>query len=202
MRYEIHGYAVVSADDRIADADGCMPIELRNEADWIYFQGELDRAALTVLGRLTHDAAPNERGRRRLVLSSKHPGLEQRQDAWWCNPAQVPIEQALAAAGPGGGRIAVIGGMRVFDLFLATGYDLFHLTRVRDARLPGGQPLFSAVQQGLRAEEILAQHGLVAADCRVLDETAEVTLTVWCRSQQLSSPPGESALSRSGRRLP
>src|SRR5271169_3255695 len=43
---EIHGYAIVSDDDRIADASGGMPTTLRNEADWAYFQAELDRADL------------------------------------------------------------------------------------------------------------------------------------------------------------
>ena len=34
----IHGLAIVSRDDRIADAAGAMPDSLRNEADWAYFQ--------------------------------------------------------------------------------------------------------------------------------------------------------------------
>src|SRR4051812_36675988 len=49
---EIHGYAIVSDNDCIADASGQTPDMLRNEADWAYFQAELNRSTVTVLGRL------------------------------------------------------------------------------------------------------------------------------------------------------
>jgi len=55
---QIHGYAIVSADDRIAIAGQDAP-GLHNEADWAYFQRELDRADLVALGRLGHEANPN-----------------------------------------------------------------------------------------------------------------------------------------------
>ncbi|HVL71523.1 MAG TPA: hypothetical protein VM434_06515, partial [Beijerinckiaceae bacterium] len=103
---EIHGYALVSADDRIADADGRTPDSLRNEADWAYFQRELDRAALVVLGRLGHEANPNP-GRTRMVVTSRVAGLERGPEGWLWNPARVPWAQAAAAALPGGGRVAV-----------------------------------------------------------------------------------------------
>ena len=53
------GYAIVSADGFIADDDGHMPDSLKFEADWAYFQAALDRADITLIGRLTHEAAPN-----------------------------------------------------------------------------------------------------------------------------------------------
>ena len=43
-RCVIHGYAIVSADDRIAGKDGRMPPELHNDADWKRFQAALDPA--------------------------------------------------------------------------------------------------------------------------------------------------------------
>ena len=54
-------------DDRIADADGRMPAALRNDADWAYFQAELDRADWVAHrpGEPRGDAQP--KGRRRLV---------------------------------------------------------------------------------------------------------------------------------------
>ena len=61
----IEGYAIVSDDDLIAGPDGRTPDALRNEADWAYFQRELDRADLVALGRLGHEANPNVRQRRR-----------------------------------------------------------------------------------------------------------------------------------------
>jgi hypothetical protein len=73
---EVHGYAIVSEDDRIADADGVTPASLRNDADWSYFQSELDRAAVTVLGRAGHELNPNRRNRLRIVLSTSVRDLE------------------------------------------------------------------------------------------------------------------------------
>ena len=106
------------------------------------------RSVVTVLGRLGHEANPNPKGRNRLVLSSAARGVERRADAWWWNPAEAPLAEALAAAAPQGGIVAVPGGMRVFDLFLAAGYDAFHLTRVASVLVPDGTPVFSAVRDG------------------------------------------------------
>ena len=129
--WRIHGHAIVSADDKIAGPDGLTPASLRNEADWQRFQRALDDAAVTVLGRLGHEANPNAKGRNRLVLSSSAPGVERRADAWWWNPCRAPLEAALRQAAPGGGIVAVPGGRQVFDLFLDIGFDAFHLARAR-----------------------------------------------------------------------
>ena len=92
-----HGHAIVSADDRIADASGLTPPSLRIAADWDRFQAALDRSVVTVVGRLGHEANPNRRGRNRLVLSSHADGVERRPDAWWWNPAAAPLADALGA---------------------------------------------------------------------------------------------------------
>ena len=178
---EIHGYAIVTDDDRIAGADGQTPKSLRNEADWLNFQRELDRADLVVLGRLGHQANPNVKGRRRLVVSNGAAGLESREGEIWWRPAVKPWREISAALLPYGGRVAVPGGQGVFDLFLAIGYDAFHLTRAEGATAPGGRALFSACDQGLRAEAVLADAGLEPGERRVLDEAAKVALTVWRR---------------------
>ena len=57
--FRIEGHAIVSRDDRIADAGGAMPPGLRNDADWHNFQSALDEAAIVVLGRRSHVTAPN-----------------------------------------------------------------------------------------------------------------------------------------------
>ena len=180
--YPIHGHAIVSADDRIADAAGATPPALRNEDDWVRFQAALDAAAVTVLGRLGHEANPNFRRRNRLVLSSGTRGVERRADAWWWNPAEAPLAEALARAAPGGGIVAVPGGRRVFDLFLAVGYDEFHLARAERVHLPGGVPIFTAVLSGRTAEAILAER-LTAGPAEPIDRQAGVSLTVWRRPQ-------------------
>lgn len=179
--WRIHGHAIVSADDRIAGADGLTPPSLRNEADWRRFQRALDRAAITVLGRLGHEANPNAKGRNRLVLSSSARGVERRTDGWWWNPADTTLEVALRRAAPGGGIVAVPGGRRVFDLFLALGFDEFHLARAESVHIPDGIPLVSPVLQGRSAADLLAASGLVADGTEALDRKAKVTFTRWRR---------------------
>ncbi len=177
--WRIHGHAIVSADDKIAGADGLTPPELRNEADWQRFQQALDKAAVTVLGRLGHEANANVKGRNRLVLSSSAKGVERRADGWWWNPAEAPLEVALQEAAPAGGIVAVPGGRQVFDLFLGLGFDEFHLARARSVRLPQGIPVFSGLSETRPAEALLAAHGLVAGKTEVIDSAANVTLTRW-----------------------
>lgn len=179
MTTEIHGYAIVSDSDRIAGEDGQTPDALRNDADWAYFQAELDRADLVVLGRLGHAANPNRRDRHRLVLSSTAQGVERRPDAWWWNPAAAPWNEARAIVLPFGGRVAVPGGRRVFDLFLALGYDAFHLSRAKGVHIIGGTPLFTACRDGMSAERVFTGRGLVAREIRVLDPRIPVELTIW-----------------------
>ena len=180
MKYFIHGHAIVSADDRIADAAGKVPRVLRNPADWARFQAALDGAAVTVLGRRGHLANANLNGRNRLILSSDARGIGQRADGWWWNPAGASLDQALAAAAPAGGTVAVVGGRRVFDLFLASGYDRFDLARA-PGTIPLGIPVFSAIFAGRKAEDLLAESGLVPGPTEMLDPQVGVSLVVWTR---------------------
>jgi hypothetical protein len=181
--YRIEGHAIVSADDRIAGADGMTPAALNNASDWARFQAALDAAALVVVGRVSHEANPNRNGRRRLIVSSSSAGIEQRRDGWWWNPKRNSLTEALAAAAPGGGTIAVPGGRLVFDLFLALGFDAFYLSRSARVRLPDGVPIFSAVARGETAAALLSAHGLVVEQEETLDPDAGVVLSTWRRAQ-------------------
>jgi len=180
-KVEIHGYAIVSDNDRIADANGLMPDVLRNDADWAYFQAGLDRSAVTVLGRLGHEANPNPKGRLRLVLSSSSKGLERRSDGWWWNPDLISWEEAIGTVLPQGGRVAVPGGRRVFDLFLNIGYSAFHLARAEGTYIPDGVALFSACDESKSAEQVLSGRGLKPDARRILDPAIPVSLVVWWR---------------------
>ena len=190
LRIRCHGHAIVSDDDRIADADGRMPEALRNDADWRQFQAALDAADIVLLGRLGHEAHPNP-GRRRMVVSGSARALEKRADAWWWNPEGLPLAEALAriaiedAIVPRGGvlHVAVPGGTQVFDLVLAgPGFDVFDLARKAGVRVPGGRPVFSACDMlGQGTEEVLAGAGLAASPSQFLDPAAGVTLTRWRR---------------------
>lgn len=180
-RYEIHGHAIISDNDCIADADGRMPDALRNEADWRLFQSELDRAALVVLGRGGHLAHPNVRQRPRMVVSSHVDGVERRDDGWWWNPGRASLGEALRLAAPEGGRIAVPGGRRINDLFLSLGFDAFQLVRKRGIVIPRGIPVFTRAWVAGSAERLLASHGLHPSRTEELDAEAGVALTVWTR---------------------
>lgn len=176
IRYEVEGHAIVSADGMIADAAGLMPEPLRNEADWRIFQAALDRAAVVVVGSLGHRRHPNP-GRRRLVFTSQVAAIETDPSdplAVLFNPAGAPLDRALAFGDFPPGIIAVTGGRRVFDHFLAR-FDRFALAEVDGFVLPGGIPCFS----GGHPRTMLAASGLRPDGRRVIDQSAAVSLTVW-----------------------
>jgi dihydrofolate reductase len=178
--WPIELYAILSADDCIADANGTMPGELMNDADWQYFQGELDSCAIVVLGRRSHEAAPNSAGRRRIVMTSGSGGLESRDGACWWNPARISLDQMLTEIVPDGGKVGVPGGQQVFEYFLHAGFDRFHLSRAANVRLPGGTRAFSSPGT---AEDRLRLAGLVPGAERVIDPEAQIVLTIWDRKE-------------------
>jgi hypothetical protein len=183
IAYKIQGHAIVSADDKIADAVGAMPAQLRNPADWRRFQSALDRAAIIVLGRMGHLFHPNVHRRPRLVMSTSARAIERRNDAWWWNPVQVTLSEALAVCAPAGGLVAVPGGRRVYDFFLKHGYDEFHLARMAGVAIPDGVPIFTECASGRTADALLTEHGLTPHSTETLDARARVTLTIWKRPE-------------------
>ena len=145
--HRVEGYAIVSADGMIADRNGDMPDAIRNDADQRFLQIEMDRAAVIVHGRHSHEGGPRAGKRKRIIVTRQvaavapdpaHPNAVR-----W-NPAGATLEQAMAALQVGDGVIAVIGGTGIFGLFLPL-YDAFHLTRAANAHIPGGRPLFPQV---------------------------------------------------------
>jgi hypothetical protein len=178
---EVHGYALVSNNDCIAAADGVTPPTLRNAKDWEYYQNAQAHSALVVFGRRSHEFEPNVRGEARLVVSRTAAGLEQRADGWWWDPAQVGWPEVAARLLPGGGEVAAGGGQGLFDLFLAIGFDAFHLSRARHVTLPGGLPIFSACGAGVTADQVLTNAGLRVGEHLPLDPEAGVEMDVWRR---------------------
>jgi hypothetical protein len=182
MPVEIVGHAIVSADGRIAAADGRTPPALHNAKDWTRFQAALDAAALVVLGRLGHERHPNP-GRRRLVVTSRVAALDAADSlAIRWNPAALPFETVLARLGLVDGTVAVTGGRRVFDLFLPR-FTRFELVTVAGVTLPDGIPCFSAGPPS----EVLPAAGLGLTAATPLD--AGVTLAIWRRP----TPPADGA---------
>jgi hypothetical protein len=181
-KIEIHGYAIISDDDKIAAADGLLPPSMRNDKDWGYYQNALAFSDLVVFARASHELEPNTRGDRRLVISrSAAGGLEQRVDAWWWDPAEVEWGEVVARLLPSGGVVATGGGEVAFDLFLGIGYDAFHLSRAKGVKLPGGRFVFSACNARVSAEAVLTGAGLRVAETIPLDPEHGVEMRVWRR---------------------
>jgi dihydrofolate reductase len=183
-RSRIEGYAIVSADGMIADADGRMPNSLVIEADQRFFQDGLDRAAAIVHGRHSHEGGPRAARRHRLILTRKVAALApdpSHPNALLWNPVGASLAEARQALGAPEGTLAVIGGTEVFGLFLPL-YDAFHLSRAAHARLPGGRPVFPDVPAH-SPEELLARHGLAPGERRDLDPVAGVSVVTWLRQR-------------------
>ena len=185
QRIRVEGYAVVSADGMLADRDRKMPESLKIDADAQFFTEGLERAALVVHGRNSHEQQANSDRRRRLILSRRiadlatHPSIPLAK-LW--NPAGVSFAEACRTLGVTQGMVAVTGGAEVFRLFLDIGFDAFHLSRVGTVRLPGGRPVFPEVPP-LTPEQVLAKHGLRPGAARTLDADADATLVTWTPPQ-------------------
>jgi dihydrofolate reductase len=181
--HRIEGYAIISADGMIADANGAQPPELIVKADQRFFRDGLARADAVAHGRFSHERGPGSAARKRLVLTRSIEGLaphpRYRKGLLW-NPAGVSFEDAWQAIEVADGSLAVIGGTDTFGLFLGIGYDAFHLTRANRARLPGGRPVFPDVPRR-SPEEVLAEHGLTPGPSHVLDPAVEASLVTWQR---------------------
>ena len=160
-----------------------MPASLRHEADQNFLQANLDRADILVHGRHSHEGGPRAPRRKRLIVTRQiaaiAPDPSQPNALLW-NPTGATLEQALAAAGAPGGKIAVIGGTQVFGMFLPL-YDAFHLSRAVHARIPGGRSVFPEVGPRATPEDVLARHGFRPRPRRDLDAAKGVTLVTWER---------------------
>jgi dihydrofolate reductase len=179
----IEAYAIVSEDGMLADANRVMPDGLKVEADQRFFHEGLNRAAVVVHGRHSHEGGPDAAARHRLVVTTRAPALApdpKHPNSLLWNPQGATLEQAWTALGAPTGVLAVIGGPEVYRLFLDR-YDAFHLTRAANVRLPGGRPVFPEIGPGRTPEDILAGHGLTPGDTRVLDPARGVTLVTWQR---------------------
>lgn len=182
MSFSFEGYVIVSADGMLADASRVMPDSLKFEGDKLFFEQALDRAALIVHGRNSHEQQPNSPKRKRLILTRKIKDLTvdpEMPNATLWNPGHASFEAACAFADVASGVVAVIGGPVVFDLFMDR-YDTFWLSLAPHVRLPGGEGCFVGVPERT-PQEVLASHGMNPGAAYVLDAAHEVTVTPWRR---------------------
>ncbi len=159
-----------------------MPETLKFEGDKRFFEAGLDRAALIVHGRHSHENQPNSHLRKRMILTRKIASLavdpELPNASLW-NPQGASFEKACAFADVKTGMVAIIGGPAVFDMFMDR-YDTFWLSEAPRVRLPGGEGCFPQVP-GETPHQVLAAHGLRPGERIVLDSEHDVTVTPWRR---------------------
>lgn len=180
MNLRIEGYAIVSDDGMLADAEGLMPASLKIDADQKFLSDGLDRADVIVHGRHSHEDQPQSPHRRRLIATRSVPTLAPSPNyprAMLWNPAGLSLDKALEALDIEGGIVAVLGGTDVFGLFLKR-YDVFNLSRASGVTLPGGRPVFPHVP-AMNPEDVLAESGLVARPRVTLDAARGATLVSW-----------------------
>jgi hypothetical protein len=181
LRFE--GYVIVSGDGMLADAQNVMPDQLKFEGDKRFFTAALDRAALIVHGRHSHEDQPNSPRRKRIIVTRKVAAIEpdpSNPKALFWNPASAPFDAACERAGVSSGAVAIIGGPAVFDMFMDR-YDTFWLSVAPKVRLPGGEPCFPGVPMRT-PEQILAAHGLKPGKAQLLDPEDGVSVTPWRRA--------------------
>jgi dihydrofolate reductase len=181
--FAIRGYAIVSVEGMIADADKAMPSGLKYEADHRFFEAALADVDLILHGRQSHEGFPSTAKVRRFWLTRSVAALEPDPAGgpqWLWNPKGITLEAAAESLGLTKGVVAVLGGTSIYDLFLPN-YDSFSLSRAGKTHMPGGTPVFSAVRNGLTPEQILAGHGLSPEPTLTLDADNDVTMTRWRR---------------------
>ncbi|SKA15903.1 Dihydrofolate reductase [Enhydrobacter aerosaccus] len=177
----VEGYAVISREGMIATADGRFPEQIKIPADHKFYQESVDRASAIINGRYSAEGGPKEKLRRRLVVTGRVTALmpdptNPRAMLW--NPASTPFAEAWSGLGIENGVAAVVGGTAVFGLFLTIGYDCFYLTRT-DASVPEGRPVFPGVGSTTTVEAVMARHGLVLRETRMLDASVNCRVESW-----------------------
>jgi dihydrofolate reductase len=184
MALQVEGFAIVSDDGMLADSSGVMPPTLLVDADQAFLSDALDRAAILVHGRNSHECQPHSAQRRRLIATrsvrATEPVPDDKNALLW-NPGALSLELAAAQLGVREGFAAILGGTDVYGLFLSR-YDVFHLSRRPGLRLPGGRPVFPGVP-AQTPEEILSAHGLRPGPRRMLDDATGASVTTWRRAR-------------------
>lgn len=179
-RPKVVGYAIVSREGMIANADGSFPEGIKIDADQKFFHGSLRRASAIANGKHSNEGGPDSFARPRLILTRKIASLaphSRNPKALLWNPKGASLEEAWKRLGAPGDVLAVVGGTEVFGLFLELGYDDFFLSRA-DASVPYGRPVFPG---GLTPEKALKRGGMTLKETHVLDQASNTTVEHWAR---------------------
>lgn len=182
-RPRIEGYAIISREGMIAEADGAFPEAIKIEGDQSFFQAALAHADAIANGRHSAEVLPHSAQRPRLILTRRIRALQadlKRPHVMHWNPAGATFAEAWDALGLERGTLAVVGGTDVFGLFLDIGYDCFFLSCTQGTVL-NGRPVFPGVGPGLSAQELLKRKGYVLRASRVLDAPTNTILEEYGR---------------------
>lgn len=177
----VEGYAIVSEDGMLADANGIMPDLLKIEVDQRFYKRGLNGVDVVIHGRNSQERHPNSSKRYRIIVTKRvatvsHDPSNRRAVLW--NPSCAPLSEALALLHAPHRSIGVVGGTNVFALFLDR-YDVFYLSRAEGVRLFGGRPVFPQVPARSPAD-ILHAHGLA---CDTVERAAaNLTIETWRRN--------------------
>jgi dihydrofolate reductase len=169
---EIYGLAVVSSDGFIARNSAELPSSWASGDDFFFLQQKLALGGACVMGRLTHELNPNVSGRQRVVCTRAvdSPKLVD-QHTLMLNPERMAPEELVRISSEHGGlpRVFVLGGTRIYDLFLQhVGFDRFDLSVESGVRLGAGLPLFTRSSGG-DIELALKNSGLVESGHALLN---------------------------------
>jgi len=179
----LEGYAIVSANGMIADADCLMPNSLKFDADQEFLETSLDKAELLVHGRKSHECQAASHRRRRLLMTRCVTALEPDPEAanvWLWNPTGISLDDVCRELGIREGVVAIIGGTAAYDMFLDR-YSAFHLCKAGKVHIPDGTPVLSEVGQGRSTDEVLREAGLAPQFTRVLDPEQDLVHECWSR---------------------
>ena len=161
----VEGYAVVSEDGMLADANGIMPNVLKIEADQRFFERKLDGVDILIHGRNSQEHHPKSSRRYRIIVTTRVAGvardpLKKRAVLW--NPSGAPLPEALVLLRAPHRSIGVLGGTSVLDR-----YDVFYLSCVQGVTLSGGQPVFPQCLRGVQ-QKFSAPTDLLVAQLNAL----------------------------------
>jgi dihydrofolate reductase len=182
MALQVEGFAIVSDDGMLADAQGVMPRALLVDADQQFLSDALDRASILIHGRNSHEGQARSAQRRRLITTRSvetAAAVPEDPRALFWNPAGLSLEIAAVQLGVRDGIAAVLGGTEVYGMFLPR-YDTFHLSRRPGLRLPGGRPVFPQVPD-LTPEAVLDAHRMHPGTARLLDTATGACVVDWTR---------------------
>ena len=200
-KLHFHGLAVVSSDGYIGRMLNDITFDWSSGADKEHFFCALDRAALCIMGRKTHQLYPNMAQRPRLVISRSMPDHTTDPNdphTLFCNvdelsPSELLRRIVVVVGSQADKSICVLGGSQIYRLFLehpCLGFDSFDLTVETHIAHGSGVSLFPEVaDQGL--DSLIGTFSRAGLQIRKRDFLTPETARISLRAGESSTLHGE-----------